>query len=370
MADQVTNYKCPSCTGPLSFDGASGKLKCEYCGSSYEVSEIETLYTDANTAAAAASAAQEQNVDGWSFDSGNEDWRVEADGLKVFNCPSCGAELICDDTTAATSCPYCDNPTIIPASVSGGLKPDCIVPFKLDKEQAKAAFRNHLKGKKLLPKLFSEENHLDEIKGVYVPFWLFDAKADADITYRGSQYESWADAEYNYTATSIFDLERGGSIGFHDVPVDGSEKIADELMESIEPFDLSSAVDFQSAYLAGYFADKYDVAADTCVGRANERMQQSVQDMFLSTTAGFSDVSIRSSRIRVAEGKARYALLPVWILNTTWRDEKYIFAMNGQTGKFVGNLPCDNSLKRKWQLIYTGIFSAALFLIELLLQLA
>lgn len=380
MADQVTNLKCPACTGPMHFDAASGKMQCDYCGSSYTVAEIEQLYSGKNDAAvAAAKAAEEANaaapvdegegVDGWELDNAGNRWGNDGEGLKVFNCPSCGAELICDDSTAATSCPYCDNPTVIPSTLSGSLKPDCIVPFKLNREQAKNAFRSHLKGKKLLPKLFYEESHLDEIKGIYVPFWLFDATANADITYTGTQRRTWSDPNFTYTEHRIYDLVRGGELSFDNVPVDGSEKMANELMESIEPFDLSEAVDFKTAYLAGYFADKYDVPASDCVSRANERMQQSVKDAFVSTTAGYSDVAPKASYIHVEKGAARYALLPVWILNTTWRGEKHVFAMNGQTGKFVGNLPCDDKLKRKYQLLYTGIFAAALFAVELVMHL-
>ena len=376
MADQVTNYKCPACTGPLHFDSATGKLHCDYCGSSYEVSEIDALYADKNAAAASAAAKEEERrtsdavkdaVDGWQPETSGAEWGGSESGVKAYNCPSCGAELICGDTTAATSCPYCGNPTVIPASVSGSLKPDAIIPFKLDREQAKDAFRAHLKGKKLLPKLFSEENHLDEIKGLYVPFWLFDASADADITYSGEKIRTWSDVDYNYTETKVFDLRRSGSIEFENVPVDGSEKMDNELMESVEPFDLTQAVDFKTAYLAGYLADRYDVAAKDCVGRANVRMQQSVKDAFIATTGAYSGVAPKSSRIRVSKGHARYVLLPVWVLNTTWNGGKYVFAMNGQTGKFVGNLPCDKSLRRKWHLIYAGIFAAALYLIELLL---
>lgn len=378
MPEQVTNYKCPACTGPLQFDSATGKQHCEYCGSSYSVAEIEAMYAAKNAAAEQAgaqaaeareSSAQEQgdSVDGWQLSGAGEEWGADAAGMRAYNCPSCGAELICDDTTAATSCPYCDNPTIIPTSLAGSLKPELIIPFKLDKQQAKDAFRSHLKGKKLLPKLFSQENHLDEIKGVYVPFWLYDADANASITYAAQRINAWSDSEYDYTETQVFDLHRSGGVGFKDVPVDGSKKMDDTLMEAIEPYDASQTVEFKTAYLAGYLADRYDVPAGDCIPRANERMQKSVKDCFISTTGGFTGVQPKSSRIHISKGRARYALFPVWILNTTWHDKKYVFAMNGQTGKFVGDLPADRSLKLKWQLIYGGVFAVLLYVLEWLL---
>ncbi len=362
----------------MQFDSATGKLHCEYCGSSYSVAEIEAMYAAKNAAAeqagaqaaeACESSAQEQgdSVDGWQLSGAGEEWGADAAGMRAYNCPSCGAELICDDTTAATSCPYCDNPTIIPASLAGSLKPELIIPFKLDKQQAKDAFRSHLKGKKLLPKLFAQENHLDEIKGVYVPFWLYDADANASITYAAQRINAWSDSEYDYTETQVFDLHRSGGVGFKGVPVDGSKKMDDTLMEAIEPYDASQTVEFKTAYLAGYLADRYDVPADDCVPRANERMQKSVKDCFISTTGGFTGVQPKSSRIHISKGRARYALFPVWILNTTWRDKKYVFAMNGQTGKFVGDLPADRSLKLKWQLIYGGVFAVLLYVLEWLL---
>ena len=135
--------------------------------------------------------------------------------------------------------------------LSGELRPDILIPFKLDKKAAKAGLMKHLEGKKLLPKIFKDQNHIDEIRGIYVPFWLFNTEADANIRYRGTRTRFWSDSKYNYTETSYFLINRGGTIGFEKVPVDGDSKIPDDLMESIEPYDLKEAVPFQAAYLAG-----------------------------------------------------------------------------------------------------------------------
>ena len=144
MATQLTNYQCPACTGPLHFDGTSGKLVCDFCGSSYDTAEIEALY--AQKEAAAETAAQNKEAPPpdsvWSEN--------ETAGLRSYSCPSCGAELICDETTAATSCPYCGNPSIIPGKLSGSKKPDLIIPFQVDKTAAVAALKKHYQGKPLL----------------------------------------------------------------------------------------------------------------------------------------------------------------------------------------------------------------------------
>ena len=387
MPSQVTNYKCPACTGPLHYDSGSGRMACEYCGSSFTVQEIEALLAEKNenaenafNAAQAAQAAQTvaQSADADVEDALDVDWDLSAgsawdpasEGLRAYNCPSCGAELICDATTAATSCPYCANPTIVPGQFSGTLKPDLIVPFKLDKEAAKAALREHFKGKKLLPRAFSSENHLDEIKGVYVPFWLFNADCAADMSFAATRVRTWSDRNYHYTETRHYRLFRNGYVSFANVPVDGSLKMPDVLMESLEPFDTSQAVPFQKGYLSGFFADRYDVAAEDCVERANERVKQSTVSAFSQTTGGYSSVSCTGSNLRLRNARARYALLPVWILNTSWNGKNYQFAMNGQTGKFVGDLPTDKGACWKYRLIYGGIAAAAAFALQLLLQLS
>lgn len=152
MAAQVTNYQCPSCTGPLHFVGASGKLECDYCGSTYDVAEIEALYAEKEEQAAAAQQSAEEKTaaekkaaeeGGWELPDLSADWGAEGDGMKAYSCPSCGAELICDASTAATSCPYCGNPTVVPGQFAGTLKPDFVIPFKLSREDAIRELKKH-----------------------------------------------------------------------------------------------------------------------------------------------------------------------------------------------------------------------------------
>ena len=157
---------------------------------------------------------------------------------------------------------------------------------------------------------------------------------------------------------------RGGGIGFENVPVDGSSKMDDTLMESIEPFDISDAVPFKTAYLPGYLADKYDVDAGESIDQANQRIKQSTEDAFRSTVMGYTTVTAVDSNIRLQNSKARYALYPVWILNTDWNGQKFTFAINGQTGKIAGDLPMDKATFWKYLLGVTGAVTALAFAIS------
>lgn len=180
MPAQVTNYQCPSCTGPLHFVGASGKLECDYCGASYDVAEIEALYAEKEEKAAAAQQAeekkaaekqavekQEASADGGDWDTSgfSEDWGEEGKSMKAYSCPSCGAELICDASTAATSCPYCGNPTVVPGQFAGQLKPDFIIPFKHSKEDAVKALKEHCVGENFPAQEFHQRKPYSENSG-------------------------------------------------------------------------------------------------------------------------------------------------------------------------------------------------------------
>lgn len=335
MATQVTNYQCPACTAPLHFNAATGKLECEYCGSVYDTAQIESQFHEKEEKAEKAFA------DHWM-----------KDGIGAYSCPSCGAELICDETTAATSCPYCGNPTIVPGKLGGMLEPDYIIPFKKTKEEAIQALKQHYKGKFLLPKSFKEENHIQEMKGVYVPFWLFDREIHGEITYTGTRSHSRISGEYRVTTTNHYHLQRGGTLGFERVPVDASKKMPDGHMDSIEPYKYEDMVPFSTAYLPGFFADKYDVSENECGARADRRCEDTFMNEMRDTVSGYETVVMKDKNIHISCGKVQYALMPVWMLYTKWKGKDYLFAMNGQTGRLVGDLPV--SWARFWGL-FAGI---------------
>lgn len=352
---EVQEYKCPCCGGAIEFNSKLQKLKCPYCDTEFEIETLENYEKE-------MSGNDEMNWDTSSMQT----WDAEDGEMKVFACKSCGGEIIVDENTAATACPFCDNPIVLSGNVEGGLKPEYIIPFKLDKKAAKQKFKEHLTGKKLLPKVFKDENHIEEIKGIYVPYWIFDSEVNARMRYKGTKVRHWSDSKYNYTETSHYSIVRGGNISFAHVPVDGSSKLADDLMESIEPFDFKDAVPFQKAYFAGFLADKYDVDENAGAVRVNERMKNSTADYFRQTVKGFGSVVTEGGNIQLSSGKANYVMYPVWILTTKWKDQLYTFAMNGQTGKFVGNLPEDKSLTGKLFAGITCALTIVIFLIRLL----
>ncbi|NMA65081.1 MAG: hypothetical protein GX957_02420 [Clostridiaceae bacterium] len=356
---ELLQYKCPACGGAINFDSSIQKMKCPYCDTEFEMETLKALDESLKD------EFPDEMV--WETQAGSQWEDDEADHIVYYVCKSCAGEIVADENTAATSCPYCNNPVVMMGKLSGTLRPDYVIPFKLDKKAAKEGLMKHLKGKRLLPKIFKDENRIEEIKGIYVPFWLFNADADANIRYRATKIRRWSDSNYNYTKTSYYLILRNGSVGFERVPVDGSRKMPDDLMESIEPYNFDDAVDFQTAYLAGYLADKYDVEADESIMRANERIKHSTEQIFASTVNGYTTVTPERTNIRLRNGTTKYALYPVWLLNTIWNNKRYTFAMNGQTGKFVGDLPLDKGAYWKWFGGLTAVFGIITFLITLII---
>ena len=352
----LLEYKCPSCNGAIRFDPETQEMVCPYCRSVINVDALKTLDQE---------AAQNQEPESITWSSEGGEWREgEQRGMAVYSCNSCGGEIVGDETLGATACPFCATPVVMTSKFAGTLRPDVVIPFKIGKDAALAALQKHYLKKKLIPAVFKDRNHLDGIKGVYVPFWLFEVDADAHIEYSATRTRCWSDSEYNHTELSVFRVIRAGGIGFSQVPVDGSRAMDDTLMESIEPFNMAEAVDFQSAYLMGYFANKYDVDAAEGVARADERIRNSTASAFAGTVRGYNTVTPQRAAITLKSGGYHYALLPVWLLSTRWQGQHFTFAMNGQTGKFVGDLPLDKGRCAKWFCMLFGGAAAAMLVIS------
>lgn len=251
-------YKCPCCGGNLEFNSATQKLHCPSCENNIDMAAYQQY------------AEVVENTES-SNDTFN--WEQDSQEKHTYFCPSCGAEVETSSTTAATTCPYCDSPLVLPGQLSGKMKPDLIIPFQMNKEAAMQAYKSFFKGKKLLPRTFKSEQKIQEITGIYVPFWLFSCQASGSVNYTGQIIKKWRDTRYEYTQTDFYLISREGFVDFRYVPVDGSIKMNDAYMESIEPYDVNKAVPFEDAYLAGFSAEKYDVSKEECKGRAQTRIK-------------------------------------------------------------------------------------------------
>ncbi|WP_432643186.1 hypothetical protein [Acidaminococcus sp.] len=361
MTDTSVAYQCPNCGGPLEFAPGSAKIVCPYCDTELDVATMEALFARKQERAAAAQEAKEIR---WNTGEAGREWgSEEAAQLKAFTCSTCGAEIVSDENTMATECCYCGNPTMLPNRFEGMLKPDFVIPFKKTKEEAVAALKEFYKGKRLLPAAFTANNRVEAIQPMYVPFWLFDSAVYADGEFKGEEDTVFETSDEIVTETRVFQCLRSGRMTFHKIPVDGSSKMDDTYMESIEPFNYEEMVPFSPAYLTGFLADKYDVDAEASVPRADERVNRSALEVLQGTVTGYDRCSLQDSYIQKEDDHVAYALAPVWILTTRYQDKPYTFIMNGQTGKMVGTLPYDNQKSLLYMGAVTAILTPALYFV-------
>lgn len=323
----VTEYKCPNCGAALAFDPSSSSVKCDHCGHSFDVANI----------------VKSQEVEGqneeFNWDRFNGMKSLENfEGTSVYQCQSCGAILETDENTVATKCPYCDNNVVITDRVSKGLKPNALIPFAIDKKQIPDLLMGFYKKKKLLPKSFFTERIMEKAQGIYVPFWLFDASITGKAKFKGTVVTTQSTSKERITTTHDYLLIREGDLSFTHIPVDASTKMDNDLMDSIEPYDYSKLVPFDGAYLSGFVADRFDSDPDAELPRANGRMTNTLIAQLRNTAIEYAPV-LFSSDVRLKNADVNYVFLPVYVLNCEYKGKKYRYAINGQTGKVVGEVP-------------------------------
>ncbi|MBP3216668.1 MAG: hypothetical protein J6M58_10635 [Clostridium sp.] len=349
-AEALKEQKCPACGGSMSFDPASGKLVCDYCGTAVDIqAETPASPEPAQTSGAAAGApAGADKSDGFDFQSLNDQAAVpNAEALPVYNCISCGAEVIAPPSQIALTCPYCGNNIVLTEKVSGNLRPNGVIPFKITPKALPEAMKRFYRGKVLLPRNFFSESTMGKVTGVYVPFWVFSGKVHGRMTFSADKRNSYMRGDYEITETSTYDLDRSVSASFDSVPVDASGRVEDVLMDNMEPFDMSEVKPFDMRYLAGFTADRFDVAKDDIAKRAEERVLSSAANIASRSVTGYSNIQRRRSDV-VYDLDAKYLLFPIYMFDIIHAGKNYSFAVNGQTGKVVGEVPTDSSVSAEY----------------------
>ncbi len=343
-------HKCKTCGASLLFNPESQLMSCPYCLTLLDVADLKDEDGD-------LSSVDKNDVLEWSAD--------ELQYMCEYQCVSCGGDIYTDDTTSATLCPYCGNAVVLRGRLSGDLKPYQIIPFQISKEKALIGLDVFIGRKRFVHKEFIDKRKLDEVKGLYVPFWAYDSLIHGDMTFDCYNEYSWTEGDYEYTEREYYRVKRIGDMHFNDLPVAASSKVSAEMMESIEPYDHSKCRDFITGYLSGYVADKYDISSESTRPRAEERMFSTVRSEIRSTV-NYDVVKVSESAFDMPWCETKYVLYPVWLISSKWNNKMFIFAMNGQSGKTAGNLPVGWSnlllMSSLIVLLFTGLCSSIPFL--------
>ncbi|MBB2184297.1 TFIIB-type zinc ribbon-containing protein [Lachnospiraceae bacterium MD1] len=366
----VVHYKCPNCGADMAFDSNTGMLRCASCGRTdnigkatgnpdpsdddsikYEMDEEDILARD--------SGFENDYEDPSDTDEPSHHSTFQGDEATEYHCKNCGAVLITDAQTTATTCSFCGAGVVIGDRLTGSLAPAKVIPFSISKEQAQEAFKQWCKKGLLTPRDFMTADRIKNITGIYVPFWLYDVNGRGEAEATCTRVRTYTKGDWIYTETKYYHVYRKVDLNYSRIPCDASKKMDDNMMDKIEPFHYDNLKDFQMPYLAGYISEKYDFDDEQMLPRIKSRVSDYVDSYIRSTINGYNTVSFIRKDINVRKKRADYTLLPVWMVCYDYRQAEHIFAMNGQTGKIVGKPPLSKGKIAAW---FAGI-SAGSFLI-------
>lgn len=334
---QVIDYKCPNCGGGMVFDSESGKLSCHSCG---RQDNIETL---PDPLASAGNKFSENEV-------------------KEYHCNSCGADILTEAETTATTCSFCGSSVVLGDRLTGKLAPAQVIPFSISKEEAMSTFRKWCRNGLLTPRGFMTADRIKGITGIYVPFWLYDLNNQIEVQAKATKIKSYTKGDYHITETSHFDVYRNIRLNYVKVPIDAAAKMNDELMDKLEPFPYNQLKSFKTPYLAGYIAEKYSFNDKELFPRVKDKISSYIDAYIQSTMTGYSSVNYTNKQIDTRSIHAEYVLLPVWVVHYDYNKLEHTFAMNGQTGKVVGKPPISKAKVTAW---FAGISGISLLSLKL-----
>lgn len=334
----VISYKCPNCDGELIFDPDTQKYKCEYCFSLFSQEELE----DMQPAAQEEMQSEQSQTNGTEKTTEQTEQEDSQGAGVIYTCPSCGAEIVTEETTAATFCYYCHNPVVLGGRLSGELLPDKMIPFAIDKKTAETRFLDYVRKKKFIPKAFFNKKQIEKLSGVYFPYWVYDASMKGRMQAKATKVRVWMSGEEEFTETRFFDVEREGNIVLNDMTENALKKANHVLAEGVLPYRMEEAKPFHFGYLSGFLAEKRDIEKQEISDSMARDAKDYAGKMLRESVHGYQSVTEQRDSFSMEKETFSYTLFPVWTLTYKGKNGKqYYYSMNGQTGKVCGELPVD-----------------------------
>lgn len=330
---QVT---CPSCAGNLTYAPGSKTVKCEYCGTEIEIDDTPIEIKELDF---------EEYIN-------NNMGSVETQILHTTRCESCGAHVSFDQNIVSDRCPFCDSVMVVKDTLTETqIKPGSILPFKIDNKQAFQLYKAWLKKLWFAPnKLAQKATNSDGIKGIYTPYWTYDANTYTQ--YKGQRGDDYQETE-TYTVTEdgkpttktrtvtrthwtrvSGDLQKL----FDDVLVLASNSLPTKYANELEPWDLQNAVPYNEMYLSGFRTETYQIDIKQGFDIAKQRMDRQI-DTAIKQEIGGDHQQISDKGTEYNDITFKHTLLPIFISTFRYNSKVYRFLINGRTGEVQGERP-------------------------------
>ncbi len=309
---------CPGCGADMRFDPEVQKLLCDYCGKQLDPKEYH-----------APKAAEASEQDGF----------FEA---HFYTCPQCGAEVVSTDETAATFCSYCGTSVLLEGRLREAKKPDRIIPFRRTKRDCEASYRKLIDGALFAPSEMKKNDRIERFRGIYMPYWIYSLDSTDGFDVKGTVSKRQGD----YIVNSNYRIHSPVKATYRGIAYDASANFYDNLSNGIAPFHPETeGVDFDPAYLSGFYADLGDVDSKVYW---NDVKEYAVNDIASKVSREFNygkysvDRNDLKKALKVRDG-AKSGLFPVWFLALRSKNgERISYAVvNGETGKTAADIPID-----------------------------
>ena len=245
VTEKETDKKCPNCGATVTFDPASGKMHCDYCGYSCELPKPEEGHEICEMDFESATHTASYN------------WGEQK---KQVQCKQCGAVTVYDALETAAVCPFCGSTSVMPASNENTIAPGAVCPFAVTKQQAGERFTKWLKKKWFAPKKAKQSASPEAFQGVYLPYWTYDAQTTSNFTARAGYDRTVKDKDgHSTTETNWMRVSGVYQKFFDDVTVMASKRQENSGVKACEPFDFTKLVPYSPQVVAGFIAERYSV---------------------------------------------------------------------------------------------------------------
>jgi ribosomal protein S27E len=327
-------WKCEACSGEQHYDAATKMLRCQFCGATRKVPGGKGAIVEHDLFAGIDAMAQGLGT--------------ETD--KISRCKECGATMHFGDSKIATSCAFCGAAAVWVEATKKIVRPESLVPFGIDNKVANQSFARWIGKLWFRPSDLKKLAKVQEMIGVYVPFWTYDAHVESSWT---------ADAGYYYTVTEDYEVVVNGesetrtrevqhtrwesawgqrSDDYDDILVCGSVGLPKDLADSLKSFDTQQLVPYTPEYLAGWRAEEYAVDLQAGFEVAKERIDEDQRSRCGGDVPGDTHRMLEVSST-YSQLTFKHVLLPIWIAAYRYRGDVYRILVNGQTGEVQGKAP-------------------------------
>ena len=347
----ILHFACPNCGAPMAYNITRGKLFCAHCDHEEPIGQDPEAWLTPDPKAEETEAADHMAED------------VQGHVKKILICPNCGGTLQTGDKTCAVHCDFCDSELVVADRLQGDMRPSALLPFSLDRDKAVAAFKKWCHNGLFAPSGLTSPKNIKNLRPVYVPYWLYDITCDTDLDATATRVSVYVNGDTEYTETSFYDVQRGMTLSYDQVPYDASEEMDDSLMAKLQPYDFKKLTDFRMPYFAGFTVDQRDYESEELLPLVKHQVEGYMADQARSTIAGYSTDRVNRQTFDYKNIVRKYVFLPIWFISYRYLNKDYIFAMNGQTGKVIGTPPISKLKVTGWFAGIAAVIFAVLMLI-------